>query len=250
MMDEWKHDPAHDLHLHGLDRYQSYRREDGLVASCARFVWLMFLRGFFRTWNRLQVIGSDNLPADPPFIIAANHASHLDAMLLEASLPLQFRDKTFPIAAREVFFENHALAALTTTFMNAFPIGRRSMVGHALVELRERMLNERCIYIIFPEGTRTRDGAMNRFKPGIGTLVGGTSVPVIPCHIDGSFAALPPNNWFLQPSRMMIQFAPAQTFDDLNNDREGWETCAERLEISVRELANQSPLMRRPAPTG
>jgi 1-acyl-sn-glycerol-3-phosphate acyltransferase len=232
-MEDWKHDPAHDLDLSGMERYRSARREGGLIESSARLVWWSLLRATFRTWNRLTVIGREHLPAEPPFVLVANHASHLDALLLTAVLPLRWRDQTFPIAARDVFFESFPLAAFAATFLNAIPVYRRVVGGHGLGNLRERMLREPCIFVLFPEGMRTRDGAMNRFKAGVGMLVAGTSIPVVPCYLDGAFAAMPPNSWLLRPQRLTIRLGPALVFPELANERAGWETCAARLQQAV-----------------
>jgi 1-acyl-sn-glycerol-3-phosphate acyltransferase len=236
-MEDWKLEPAHDVGLHGLERYQSAQRESGLIESGVRLVWWAFLRGVFRVWNRLHVVGREHLPAEPPFVLVANHASHLDALLLTAALPLRWRDLTFPIAARDVFFESHPLAAFTATFVNAIPVYRRATSGRGLGDLRARLQSDPCVFVLFPEGTRTRTGAMNRFKPGVGMLVAGSAVPVVPCHIEGAYQAMPPNRWLLRPSRLTIRLGPARSFPDLPNEREGWDECARRLEEAVRALA-------------
>lgn len=238
-MEEWKIEPAHDLDLRGMERYRSHRREGGLIESSLRLVWWSLLRTLFRTWNRLHIIGREHLPTEPPFVVVANHASHLDALLLTAALPLRWRDQTFPIAARDVFFESLPVAAFAATFINAFPISRRAIGGHGLADLRERMLTEPCVIVLFPEGTRTRNGVMNRFKPGIGMLVAGTSVPVVPCYIGGAFEAMPPKCWMLRPNRLAIRLGSPQVFAELPNERSGWDTCAERLEHAVEALALQ-----------
>ena len=132
-MEDWKLEPAHDLGLRGLERSCSAKRESGLIESGLRLAWWSFLRATFRTWNRLRVIGREHLPAEPPFVLVANHASHLDALLLTAALPLRWRDLTFPIAARDVFFESQALAAVTAAFVNALPVSRRAASGKGVV---------------------------------------------------------------------------------------------------------------------
>lgn len=236
-MEDWKLEPAHDFGLHGMERYRSHLREGGLIESSVRLVWWSLLRITFRLWNRLQVIGREHLPAQPPFVLVANHASHIDALLLTAALPVRWRDQTFPIAARDVFFERPALAAFAATVINAIPIYRRATSGQGLAGLRQRLLSEPCIFVLFPEGKRTRNGEMNRFKPGIGMLVAGTSVPVVPCRIHGAFEAMPPNQWLLRPSPLTIRLGPAQVFADLPNERAGWNRCAERLEQAVKVLA-------------
>jgi 1-acyl-sn-glycerol-3-phosphate acyltransferase len=238
-MEEWKLDPAHDLGLRGMARYRSHRREGGLVESSVRLVWWSTLRGIFRTWNRLRITGQEHLPSEPPFVLAANHASHLDALILTAALPLRRRDQTFPIAARDVFFEKQSVAAFASMFINAFPICRQAVGGHGLANLRERMLSEPCVFILFPEGKRTRNGTMNPFKPGLGMLVTGTQVPVVPCYIRGAFEAMPPHAWILRPNRLSIHVGPPQVFAELPNDRSGWVACAERVEQAVKLLVSQ-----------
>ena len=248
-MEDWELEPARDLHLSGLARYRSAQRESGLVESGARLFWWTLLRATFRTWNRLQVIGGEHLPAQPSFVLAANHGSHIDAPLLTAVLPLRWRDLTFPIAARDVFFEVPWLAAFTAMFVNALPVFRGSG-SHGLAEMRARLLREPCVMIVFPEGTRTRSGSMNRFRSGLGMLVAGTTIPVVPCHIAGAYEAIPANRWLLRPDRLTIRLAKPQTFSDCANHREGWDDCAQAVEVSVRSLASQSAAARvkTPAP--
>lgn len=237
-MDDWKLVPARDLDLAGMDRCRSARRESGLIESGARLVWWTMLRTTFRTWNRLTVIGREHLPAQPSFVLVANHASHLDALLLASVLPLRWRDQTFPIAARDVFFERYSLAAFSAIVINAIPVFRSASGNRGLGEMRERLLREPCIIVLFPEGKRTRTGEMNRFKAGVGMLVAGTSVPVVPCHIHGAFEAMPPGCWLWRPRRVTIRLGRAQTFAELAHKREGWNLCADSLEQAVRSLAS------------
>ncbi len=166
--------------------------------------------------------------------------SHIDEPLLTNVLRLKWRDQVFPIAARDVFFERYSLAAFTAMFINAIPVFRNIEGRRGLREMRERLLSEGCIFVIFPEGKRTRTGEMNRFKSGIGMLVAGTTVPVVPCHIQGAFEALPPNCWMLRPKRLTIRVGPAQSYMDVANKREGWNQCAESLEQAVQSLAPKS----------
>jgi 1-acyl-sn-glycerol-3-phosphate acyltransferase len=190
----------------------------------------------------MQILGREHLPAQGPFVIIANHASHLDALILTAALPLRWRDRTFPIAARDVFFERRSVAAFSAMVINAMPVFRRATGRHDLAEMRERLRSQSCIYILFPEGTRTRDGAMNHFKAGIGMLVAGTSIPVVPSHIEGSFSAMSPNRWFLRPTPLKIRIGPPHVFADISNSRDGWHTCADQLERAVLRLEGEANL--------
>jgi 1-acyl-sn-glycerol-3-phosphate acyltransferase len=236
-LDDWELAPARDLGVSGMDRYRHPLRESGLVESSARLLWWLLLRTAFRTWNRLTVVGREHLPHQPPLVLVANHGCHLDAPLLSTLLPLRWRDRTFPIAARDVFFERHWLAAFSAMFVNALPVFRGVTGRHGLADMRDRLLSERCILMLFPEGTRTRTGSMNRFKPGVGMLVAGTEVPVVPCYIQGGFEAMPPGRRFVRPKRISIRVGPPHQFADLANDRSGWDQCAQRLEQAVLALA-------------
>lgn len=236
-MDDWKLEPARDQHLEPMERYRSSQREGGLFESIMRLGWWIFLRTAFRIWNRLQVRGREHLPANPSFVIVANHASHLDAPLLTSILPLGLRDQTFPIAARDVFFERLSLAAFSAVFVNAFPVARGASGRHFLSDVRDRLLSQPSVVILFPEGTRTRTGEMNAFKSGIGMLVAGTEIPVVPCFIDGARRAMPPEAWLARPRKLSIRIAPPVDFRDLKNDRDGWDQCAKKLEEVVRSLA-------------
>lgn len=236
-MEDWELTPARDLHLAGMDRYRSPQREGGLVESTMRLLWWLLLRTTFRTWNRLKIVGQEHLPTQPSFVLIANHASHLDAPLLTSLLPLKCRDCTFPIAARDVFFERLSLAAFSAMFVNAMPVVRGNSGRHGLMDVRERLLSEPSILILFPEGTRTRTGEMNAFKSGVGMLVAGTTIPVVPCYLSGTRRALPPNGWLVRPAHLAIHVASPLMFADLENNRGGWDACAKLLEQSVCELA-------------
>src|SRR5262249_49400954 len=154
-----------------MERYRSYQRESGLAESALRLGWWGLIRGMFTVWNGLRVLGRERLPAEPPLVLAANHASHLDALVLASVLPLRWRDDVYPIAAKDVFFERAVVANLATTFINAMPLWRRGWRGQALADLRRRLVEDRAVYILFPEGARSRTGQMAPFKPGVGMLV-------------------------------------------------------------------------------
>jgi 1-acyl-sn-glycerol-3-phosphate acyltransferase len=237
-MESWKLDPAHDLNLQGQERWRSLRRESDLLESSCHFLWGLGVRTFLKIWHRFEVMGRENLPAKPPFVLVGNHSSHLDALLLTAPLPLNIRDQVFALAAGDVFFEKALTAAFATTMINALPLWRRKTTARALVELRERLVEEPCAYILFPEGGRTRDGRLLPFKPGIGMLLAGTAVPAVPCYVDGAFAACPAGSGWPRPKKIRMRVGPALQFPDAPSGREGWEQVAARLQEAVQQLGN------------
>ena len=98
---------------------------------------------------------------------------------------------------------------------------------------------EKAIFIIFPEGGRTRTGSMMPFKHGLGMLVAETNVPVVPCGLIGSFEALPPNRKVPRPLKLKLVIGDQLEFASTSNDRAGWSLIATSVESSVRKLAAQ-----------
>src|SRR5438045_5411986 len=190
-MEEWRFEPAHDFGLSAEQRRLSLHREVGLESALSCFLWRSITRVYLAIAHRIRIHGRENLPMHAPFVLVANHASHLDAVILGAILPLRFVGAVFPIAAGDTFFTKRASSIFATAFMNALPIWRKNCGAHSLEDLRERLRQGRCIYILFPEGTRTRTGAIAKFKPGLGRLVAGTKIPGIPRHLCGNLFALP-----------------------------------------------------------
>src|SRR5262245_35618852 len=102
-MDAWNLQPAHDHGLPLTHAMRSLRRESGLIATGLHLAWWTLVRGYMIAWHRLTIVGSHQLPKQPPFILVANHASHLDALVLASPLNWRLRDRIFPIAAGDVF---------------------------------------------------------------------------------------------------------------------------------------------------
>src|SRR5262245_43026721 len=168
--------------------------------------WWAAIRSYLRIAHRLHVEGKENIPKDPPFVMVANHASHLDALILASRLHWRLRDDVYPIAAGDTFFHTPVATAFAAVALNALPMWRKRGAGrHALEELRSRLVNEKCVYVLFPEGTRSRDGSINSFKAGIGMVIAGTSVPVIPCHLSGAYEAMPPDRRWPRFSKIRLK---------------------------------------------
>lgn len=236
MMEPWKFEPAKDHGLSAMESFRSLRRENGLVATGLHMAWWSVVRAYMGIWHRLRIQGKENIPRKPPFVLVANHASHLDALVLAATVPWSIRASLYPIAAGDVFFETPTRSVLSALLLNALPMWRKKVGSHALQELRRRLVEERCSYILFPEGGRSRDGTISPFKKGLGMLIADTSVPVVPCYLEGCFRAWQPAQRFPRPRKVSVRVGPAVSFTDVANDRAGWERIAQTLEDAVRRL--------------
>jgi 1-acyl-sn-glycerol-3-phosphate acyltransferase len=243
-MEPWKLEPAKDLGLTLAKRLRSPWRESGLLQSFGHWLWALAIRLYLYVWHRLRIVGREHLPAAPPFILVANHASHLDALVLASPLPLNMRDRVFALAAGDVFFEAHHLAAFAATLVNAIPLWRRKSTPKALADLRERMLKEPCAFILFPEGKRTRHGGLNPFKSGLGMLIAGTSVPVVPCYVEGTLEALPPGCRLPRYRRIILRIGTPLSFADLPCDRCSWDRIAAAVKTAVIQLGGNAAVGR------
>jgi|SRR5579864_2491678 len=235
-MDDWKFQPARDLGLSPSDRLKSLKRESGLLDTLLHHLWWGFVRLYLKIYHRFTVRGRENLPMEAPFILVANHASHLDVLALAGSCPVRLRDRIFPIAAGDVFFERVPVAAFAAYALNALPLWRKHCDPADLLEMRKRLTDEPCAYVLFPEGTRTRTGEMGTFKRGLGSLAASTLVPVVPCYLEGSFEAFPPDKKFPRPRKLSLTVGVPLRFPATPNDKDGWTEVAAKVEAAVRAL--------------
>jgi 1-acyl-sn-glycerol-3-phosphate acyltransferase len=136
-----------------------------------------------------RVSGLDALgKVGEPCLIVANHSSHLDTPLLLCTLPDAWRRRTAVAAAADYFFDTWWRATASAIVFNTFPIERR---GGKLSATPGDLLADGWNVVVFPEGTRSADGWMERFRMGAAYLAVEYDVPVVPVGIKGSFAAMP-----------------------------------------------------------
>jgi len=144
---------------------------------------------FFRRYFSLEIQGVENLPADRPYLLAANHASHLDAIsVLTGVYPHVVHCHL--MAAKDYFFRSELRGWLMRSFANAVPFDRYGNFRESLVRARS-LVGVRRPLLIFPEGTRSLSGQLQPFKLGIGLLAFELDVPIVPVHISGTYQALP-----------------------------------------------------------
>jgi 1-acyl-sn-glycerol-3-phosphate acyltransferase len=235
-MDDWKFQPARDQGLSPADRLKSLKRESGLIDTLLHHLWWGFVRCYLKIYHRFSLRGRENLPTEAPFIIVANHASHLDVLALAGSCPARLRDRIFPIAAGDTFFESVPVAVFAAYALNALPLWRKHCDPSDLQEMRKRLMDEPCAYVLFPEGTRTRTGDLGIFKRGIGSLVASTLVPVVPCYLEGAFKAFSADKKFPRPRKLTLTVGTPLRFPAVANDKEGWTEIAAKVEAAVRAL--------------
>lgn len=237
---EFKLRPARDHGLDTADRLKSLSRERGLGSVLLGSAWRALVRGYLAAFHRLEVTGREHLPP-APFVLVGNHASHLDALTLSAVLRGDAARRAHALAAGDTFFTSALTSAFAAYAVNALPVWRKRTRANEIATLRERLVEDRLVYILFPEGTRCRDGVMGAFQPGIGALVAGSEVPVVPCYLEGAFAAWPPTRRFPKPGKLRLAIGAPIACGDLPSGRAGWEETARRCEAAVRALMPAQP---------
>jgi len=176
-----------------FDRYTN-----GLNAAVRAGAQTLLLKPFVWSLVNVQVHGTehlDTLPTDQAFILVSNHSSHFDTPLLFGGLPSRLGRRMATGAAADFFFTKWYMSGPTSLFFNAFPVERASQQNRDPERTRHglagRLLSEGVPLLIFPEGTRTRTGAMGPFKPGSAALCISHAVPAVPAALVGSYAAWP-----------------------------------------------------------
>lgn len=241
-MSNWDFKPAADIGLGPAGRATSTKREGGLVSRIGVGISTTASLACMRVYHRFTVQGREHLPTQTPFVLCANHASFLDHAMLRNALPLRLRVRTMPLSAGDIFFSSPLRASLSGILLNSLPVWRKkSATAHAMNDLRERLSRGDTGYVLFPEGARSRDGNLLKFKAGVGMLVAGLDVPVIPAWLDGPFQALPAGRVLPRPVKLTARFGPALRFPNLPNQRDGWEQVVSSVEASVRQLGNLPP---------
>ena len=137
-----------------------------------------------------EVFGLDNLEGvRGPVMFISNHSSHLDASIIMTTLPHGWRDKTATAAAKDYFFDVWWRSAFTALVYAGFPVERGA--GEKATAKAKELIRDGWSIIVFPEGTRSTDGWIQRFRHGTSRLALEMNMPVVPIAIVGAYAAMP-----------------------------------------------------------
>jgi len=151
----------------------------------------------------VKVFGKENLDGlKAPYIVVANHSSHLDAPLIMGALPQQHTRYLASNAAADYFFDVRWRRTLTQLFFNAFPVDRTGLRGRNGVA--KELLGSGVPLLVFPEGTRSVSGEMGQFKPGAAALSISHNVPCLPLALVGAYDAMPKGAGFVRSGRPRV----------------------------------------------
>jgi 1-acyl-sn-glycerol-3-phosphate acyltransferase len=230
--EQWTKLPAHIKHL------PLFTQHYDVTSRIVRFVWSLILKNWFYTFYiRLEVKGGDFQELyrnHKKLIIISNHASHLDATSIAASIPRGHWLDLYMAAAKDYFFSNWLFTFFSQHCLGAIPIDRKDRKGEA-VQLIIALLTqlERMWLIIFPEGTRTKDGKIQEFKRGISIFAQKTNTPILFLYIDGNSRLWPKGAIFAKPGKLTIHIGPVQKPTSIDEIYKNYLTWVKTIDSSV-----------------
>jgi len=208
-----------------------------LGSSALTFAQRMTYERLFHT----KVTGSAYLPRSTTFLVAANHASHLDMGLVKHALG-DWGPRLVALAAKDYFFEDPIKRAYFENFTNLVPMDRHGSLRESL-RLASQVIIDGQILLIFPEGTRSPNGLMVDFKPSLGFLSLTNHVDVVPMYLEGTYDALPKGSLLPQKREIAAHIGPTITWQKLREVTEGlsrsdaYREASHYVETVVRGLA-------------
>lgn len=191
--------------------------------------WCSF-RFLFTTYFRCRFYNPERVPLRGPVILAANHASYIDPPLVGAGLK-----RSINYLARENLFRFWISDALLRAWQ-VVPVDRDGGGAKGLRAIFDRLLAGGAI-IVFPEGTRTRDGQSQPARSGIGLTVIKSTAPVVPVRVFGTYNAFGRHLRFPRPYRVTVKYGQPMGFEALRAEA---KTCSKtRLKDIYQQVADE-----------
>jgi 1-acyl-sn-glycerol-3-phosphate acyltransferase len=186
----------------------------------AKFIGFFVYNVFFL----IEVKGRENFPEKGGFIVASNHLSYLDPPTIGFVCP-----RKLYYFAKSSLFEIKILSFLVRS-LGAIPIDREDPMPIVLKRVVDILRRGEGL-VIFPEGTRSKDGLIKDGKPGVGFLAIKSKVPVIPLRLIGTDKALPINSKFIRLKKIKVIVGKPLYFKE-----ESYEEIAKRVIEAIKEL--------------
>lgn len=172
---------------------------------------------FYTLYNRLEIKGRENVPSEP-VVVVANHTSHADPPLMAAAYPMR---PPIRYIGKEELFKGRILGTALHG-LGVVPVSREdSQRAGAVLKLMLSHLNEGRSVLVFPEGTRSRDGRIRQpLEGGAAFLSIKSGRPILPAYISGSFKVLPPGAKFPRPVKLRVTYGELIRPPEEGTDRE------------------------------
>jgi 1-acyl-sn-glycerol-3-phosphate acyltransferase len=201
----------------------------GFFYGLCRLVYQMFFRG--------DVAGLENLPETGGYIVAANHASHLDPPIVGMFLPRQVS-----YFARKTLWKP-GVAAWWLTTVGTIPVDRDGGMSIDAIKRVLHTLSHDKVVIVFPEGTRSLTGELQPPRPGVGLIACRAQVPVVPARVFGSFEAFGKKGSLRLGTPVSVAYGRPLTpseYDRPEDGRERYARTAARIMAAINRIERPS----------
>lgn len=187
---------------------------EGRVSRSWLYLFLQYvsLGPLIKLYFRHSTRGLGHVPEDEGAIIATNHASVLDPPLVACDIPRPL----FTMAKQSLHDIPLFGSAIRACY--SFPV-RRGTLDHSALRRAVTLLRNGNLMLLFPEGTRTRDGTLQEGRPGIGKIAYEADCPIVPGYLHGTFGSMPPGRVFPRPRKTTLYFGePLRVDGDASGD--------------------------------
>ena len=209
---------------------------NNILTKFLRPLFYILIRFYFNIYHKLIIKGYKHYFSKNPYIIIANHSSHLDTPLILACFSLDSINKIRAIAALDYFFSNPLVRIATHLLCNIIPINRKT-ADLISIGMITKLLEGGGSIILFPEGTRTRNGKINKFKPGVSLLIKKTKAEVLPVYIKGSYNCMNRGTKFPRRGPLEIQFGSPLKYDKFFKDEQNYDKIANKLYAEIIKVS-------------
>src|SRR5690242_15736625 len=194
------------------------------------FLGWCFFRALYKFYFGWRVYNPERVPLKGPVILASNHASFIDPPLVGAGLK-----RGINYLARESLFRFPVVGWVLHRWQ-AVPVDREGGGAAGLKAILDRLLAGGAI-VLFPEGTRTRDGKLQPARSGIGLTVVKSNAVVVPARVFGTFEAYGRDVRIPRPHPISVKYGKPMRFEALRKEA---QTCSKaRLKEIYREIADE-----------
>jgi 1-acyl-sn-glycerol-3-phosphate acyltransferase len=211
-----------------------------MLQAARRILLALIIRPFAELVIGIDIIGKEKLPTTGPAIIAANHNSHVDTLIMLSLFSTKLLPKVRPVAAADHFLKTPLSTWFSTQLVGIIPVNRRGAArGEDVLAECKEALGRGEILVIFPEGSRGEPEEMGVFKSGVARLAGAfPEAPVTPVYLQGAGRNLPRDSKMLVPFNCTAVIGEPVRWD---GDNKGFVNA---LRTAIEELRALAPPLR------
>ena len=214
-------------------RYQNF----GFWTDSVPYRWSQRITSFtFSTLGKLEQYGNRHVPREGGVLLLSNHLSYIDPFVISSTATRELffmaRDNVFGIPLIGRFLSAH----------NAYPV-KRGSADRAALKHTIALLQCGNAVLIFPEGTRSRDGTLGKARAGVSFIVDKANVPVIPLFIEGTDCVMPRGSRWIRPAKLWTKYGPPIDFTkirQIEDKRVMYQCMGEKIMKSISNLAESN----------